>query len=52
MKRKHPKAIAGDSFDQVLPSGNSFQFDLNIDTQKPPQGWSVYQLTTNLEVSQ
>ena len=52
MKRQRPKADAADYFDKVLPSGNFFKFDLNIDAQKPPLGWSIYQLTTNPEVSQ
>ena len=52
MKRKWPKAVADNYFDKVLPSGIFFKFDLNIDTHKPPQGWSIYQLTENPEVSQ
>ena len=52
MKKEHPNAVAADYFDKVLPLGNSFKFDLNTDAQKPPQGWSIYQLTSNTEVSQ
>ena len=52
MTRQQPKANPSGSFDCVLPSGNFFKFDLNIDAQNPPQGWSIYQLTTNSEVSQ
>ena len=47
MRRKHPGAIDY-CFDEVLPSGTSFKFVLDND---PPQGWSIYQLTTNSEVS-
>ena len=52
MKRQRPKADSDDYFDFVLPSGKIFKFDLNTDAQKPPQGWSIYQLTENPEVSQ
>ena len=52
MKRQRPKADPSDYFDFVLPSGNFFRFDFNIDSQKPPQGWSIYQLTEDPEVSQ
>ena len=48
MRQKHPEAVAY-CFDTVLPSGNSFNFVL--DNNNPPQGWSIYQLTTNSEVS-
>ena len=51
MKRKQPKADPSHYFDFVLPSGNFFKFDLNTNTQDPPQGWSIYQLTENPEVS-
>ena len=47
MRRKHPRAIDC-CFDEVLPSGNSFKFVLE---NNPPQGWSIYQLTINSEVS-
>ena len=52
MKRKQPKADPSHYFDFVLPSGNFFKFDLNTNTQNTPQGWSIYQLTENPEVSQ
>ena len=52
MTRQRPQADSSDSFDCVLPSGNCFKFDLNIDTQNLPQGWTIYQLTENPEVSQ
>ena len=52
MKIKHPKADDFNVFYKVLPSGKFFKFDLNIDTQRPPQGWSIYKLTENPEVSQ
>ena len=52
MKRQRPKADPSDYFDFVLPSGNFFKFDLNIYAQNLPQGWSIYQLTDNPEVSQ
>ena len=51
MKRKQPKADSDDYFDFVLPSEIFFKFDLNTDAQKPPQGWSIYQLTENPEVN-
>ena len=47
MRIKHPGAVDY-CFDEVLPSGNSFKYVLDND---PPQGWSIYQLTTNSEVS-
>ena len=47
MRQTHPEAVAY-CFDTVLPSGDSFNFVLD---NKPPQGWSIYQLTTNSEVS-
>ena len=52
MTRQRSQVDPSDSFDCVLPSGNFFKFDLNIDAQNPPQGWSIYQLTDNPEVSQ
>ena len=47
MREKHPYAVDY-CFDEVLPSGNSFKFVLD---NKPPQGWSIHQLTANFEVS-
>ena len=48
MKIRHPEAV-DIMFVEVLPSGNSFKFIL--DNNKPPQGWSIYQLSVNSEVS-
>ena len=48
MRQKHPEAV-DNCIDTVLPSGNSFNFVLDIN--KPPQGWSIHKLTANSEVS-